>query len=158
MTIDWQYKASKWNKSPHKHNNLRYTSNLLKINIYLWMKESDIWENDESKPPPLRWAMTRWPSLVGRTVPVQFCENMYFAAFWTGLLIYKTNDRGYCVWVRASVPRKALWAVSECWLLSPAAVLERPPATLSTRQGLCVKDRRWWVDTPGQRRMAQRWR
>ena len=39
MTIDWQYKASKWNKSPHKHNNLRYTSNLLKINIYEWKSQ-----------------------------------------------------------------------------------------------------------------------
>lgn len=158
MTIDWQYKASKWNKSPHKHNNLRYTSNLLKINIYEWksqiygkmMNQNLLHFDGRWRDDPASWGGLSQYNFV------KICILLLSE------LVYSSTKPMTEVIVCESEPRCQekhceQWVSVDCWV-RPLFYIERPPATLSTRQGLCVKDRRWWVDTPGQRRMAQRWR
>ena len=160
MTIDWQYKASKWNKSPHKHN-LRYTSNLLKINIYEWKSQIHVYSvyGKMMNQNLLHLVASMGDDVMtqprGEDCPSTILWKYVFCCFlnWSTHL-QNQWPRLLCV-SQSLGAKKSIVIVSGEWVLSPAAVLERPPATLSTRQGLCVKDRRWWVDTPGQRMMSQ---
>ena len=162
MTIDWQYKASKWNKSPHKHNNLRYTSNLLKINIYEWKSQIHVYSvyGKMMNQNLLHLVASMGDDVMTQPRGEDCSSTVLWKYVFCCFLNWSTHlqnqwPRLLCV-SQSLGAKKSIVMVSSEWVLSPAAVLERPPATqLSTRQGLCVKDRRWWVDTPGQRRMAQ---